>query len=157
MGSHASFRAVLDAVRRIVQELRLSSVEAERKVGLSGAQLFVLRQLATGAPLSLTEVAARTLTHQSSVSVVAQKLVRLGLVARRASSRDARRAELTLTARGARTLRRAPPVAQDRLVEAVSLLRPQQRRALAALLSTLVDSMGARSKTPALFFEDPRA
>jgi hypothetical protein len=44
MGSNASdepVRVVLDCVRRIVRALRDSSREAERRVGISGAQLFV--------------------------------------------------------------------------------------------------------------------
>ena len=58
----------MDAVRRIVQALRRSSVAASSAVGLSGAQLFVLQQLSLAEkPLSLADLAARTLTDQSSV------------------------------------------------------------------------------------------
>ena len=39
-------RMILDAIRRIVQALRVASREAEASVGLSGAQLFVLQKLA---------------------------------------------------------------------------------------------------------------
>jgi DNA-binding MarR family transcriptional regulator len=60
---------VLDAVRRIVQALRESSRQAERQVGLSGAQLFVLQKLAESPASSVNELAARTHTHQSSVSL----------------------------------------------------------------------------------------
>src|SRR6266851_1467874 len=63
MGSHASaeaVRAVLDCVRRIVRALRESSREAERKVGISGAQLFVLQQIAAGQARSVSELADRT-------------------------------------------------------------------------------------------------
>src|SRR5215217_2732988 len=63
-------RAVLDAIRRIVRVLRVSSRAAEKQVGLSGAQLFVLHKLEDAPALSLNELADRTRTHQSSVSVV---------------------------------------------------------------------------------------
>ena len=85
MGSHASAdaRAVLDAIRRIVRLLRQSARAAERRTGMSAAQLFVLQQLrSAGGALTPGELAERTLTHQSSVSVVARRLVDGGLVKR---------------------------------------------------------------------------
>lgn len=81
-------RAVLDAIRHIVRVLRVSSRAAEKHVGLSAAQLFALHTLAEGRTLSVNEVAQRTFTHQSSVSVVVQRLVRRGLVTRNASQQD---------------------------------------------------------------------
>src|ERR1700750_2387985 len=101
-------RAVLDAFRRIVQGLRESSRAAEQHAGVSGAQLFVLRTLAEAPRLSLNELAERTRTHQSSVSAVVARLARARLVERGTAAGDARRAELSLTARGRRRLRSAP-------------------------------------------------
>jgi len=45
-GRAGQVQAALDALRRIVQGLQLYSAQAERRTGLSGAQLFVLQQLA---------------------------------------------------------------------------------------------------------------
>ena len=81
-------RAVLDSIRRIVRALRESSRKTERSVGLGAAQLFVLQRLAGAPPLSINELADRTLTHQSSVSVVVSRLVRAGLVARTRAAAD---------------------------------------------------------------------
>src|SRR4051794_8130303 len=74
-GGGGDVRAIMDAIRRIVRVLRVSSRAAEKQVGLSGAQLFVLHKLADTPALSLNELADRTRTHQSSVSVVVQRLV----------------------------------------------------------------------------------
>src|SRR5262245_58016101 len=84
-------RRVLDAIRRVVRVLRVSAVEAERTLGLSAAQLFVLHKLGDGQSVSVNELAERTHTHQSSVSVVAQRLVDGGLVRRQESAADGRR------------------------------------------------------------------
>src|SRR3954465_5527311 len=119
-----STRAVLDAVRTIVRALRESSRQAERAGGMSGAQLFVLQRLAGAAPLSLNELAQRTHTHQSSVSVVVTKLARRGLVARARAAADGRRLEITLTPAGRAVLGRAPAAAQERLIAALALLGP---------------------------------
>ena len=146
---------VVDDFRRIVQILRGSARRAERELGVSGAQLFVLQKLAEAPADSLNDLAERTLTHQSSVSVVVARLVERGLVARSRSSEDARRLELSLTAAGRRRLRDAPIVPQLQLVDAVLLLRPRDLQLLARLLRRLVEAMGATRIPPVMFGEDP--
>ncbi|HSR98617.1 MAG TPA: MarR family transcriptional regulator, partial [Kofleriaceae bacterium] len=88
---------VLNGLRRITQALRLSSSVVQDTLGITGAQLFVLHQVAESPGASLRELAERTATDQSSVSVVVSRLVEAGHVARRTSDADARRTELTLT------------------------------------------------------------
>jgi DNA-binding MarR family transcriptional regulator len=149
-------RDVLDAVRHLVRALRLSHHEAERRVGLSAAQLFVLQTLAENEPLSLKEVAARTATDQSSVSVVVGRLVEGGLVRRRRSRSDGRRVDLSLTAKARTVLEKGPPlVAQRILVDAVEALSAPERARLSRLLGKVVASMGAGAGTPGMFFEAP--
>jgi MarR family transcriptional regulator, lower aerobic nicotinate degradation pathway regulator len=152
-------RAVLDSIRRIVRALRESSRAAERSVGLGGAQLFVLQRLAGAPPLSINELAERTLTHQSSVSVVVSRLVQAGLVARNRATSDGRRAEITLTAAGRAVLSRAPAAAQDRLIGALGLLGVPARKELARQLGRLVESMALPPQHPPMFFvaAPPRA
>jgi DNA-binding MarR family transcriptional regulator len=106
-------REVLDAVRRLVRGLRISAGDAERRTGLSMAQFFVLQKLAEASDLSIAELASRTFTDPSSVSVVVARLVRTGLVVRGRDPRDARRARLALTRRGRRLLARAPCAGQE--------------------------------------------
>jgi DNA-binding MarR family transcriptional regulator len=159
MGSHTIARPdretqiALDGLRRVVHLLRVSAHAAEHRSGLSGAQLFVLQQLGEGPAGSLEEIAQRTLTHQSSVSVVASRLVERGLVAREKSASDGRRVELRLTAAGRRLLRRAPATAQGRLITALAGLRARERRNLAGGLSALVAALGIGEGPPQLFFE----
>src|SRR5438067_460677 len=93
-------REVLDAIRRLVQVIRRSAQAAERNVGLSAAQLFVLRKLAEVPSLTVGDLASRTATSQSSASEVANRLVQAGLVTRQRSARDARSVELSLTKSG---------------------------------------------------------
>ncbi|MDB4971386.1 MAG: MarR family transcriptional regulator [Myxococcales bacterium] len=148
---------VLDSIRRIVRILREGSRVSEERVGLSAAQLFVLQKLDPVRPLSLNELAARTLTHQSSVSVVVSRLVELGLVQRRANADDARRLELLPTRRGLALLRRAPAASQDRIIAAIEELSPAKRRALAASLETLVAALGVDERAAPMLFDDEPA
>jgi len=144
----------LDHLRRIVQALRESSRASERLLGVSGAQLFVLQTLAKSHALSLNDLALRTHTHQSTVSVVVKRLVGRSLVQSRPSQSDRRRIELELTASGAALLRRAPAAAQDRLVAGLSALRAKERASLAASLGKLARAMQLDERAPSMFFED---
>jgi DNA-binding MarR family transcriptional regulator len=145
-------RPVLDGIRRLVQSLRLSAREAQSRAGISGAQLFVLQKLAEADAQSVNDLAARTATDQSSVSVVVHRLAGAGLVSRHPDVRDRRRVRLTLTARGRALLRRFPDSAQRRLVRAIESLAPAERRAFAASLARIVSGMGKAA--PSLFFEN---
>jgi DNA-binding MarR family transcriptional regulator len=140
-----------------VQVLRESSREAEKKVGLSGAQLWVVQKLAHESPLSLNELAARTATHQSSVSVVVSRLVELGVVRRAPSKEDARRVELTLTAKGRQLLAHAPAIEHDRLLDGLRRMNEEERATLGQGLTTWLAAIGLDVNEPQMFFEETSA
>ena len=154
-GETARIRAVLDALRRIVRELRLSARDAERAAGISGAQLFVLQALSRERASSLNDLAVRTLTDQSSVSVVVRHLVDRRLVTRREARDDARRVELCLTPAGRRMLARCPEPMQARLFGALGRMGGPELAALTSGLGALVREMGIENEAPRMFFEEP--
>ena len=152
----ADVRRALDALRRIVGALRASSRAAVREAGVTGAQLFVLQQIAEAPGESIGTLARRTLTRQNTVSEVVGRLVRLGLVSRQPSPADGRRAILALTARGDAVVARAPGTLQERLAAGLRKLPPSQRRALADGLDAWVGAAGLDALPLAMFFEAPR-
>jgi len=147
-------RLALDAFRRIVQALRANA--RNDRASLSSAQLFALRQIGEHPGASVNELAALTFTHQSSVSVVVQRLVRRRFVAKASAGDDRRRQCLTLTAAGRDVLRRAPGAIQERLIAAISALPVADRRALANSLGKVAQSVMPRPATthPPMFFEE---
>jgi DNA-binding MarR family transcriptional regulator len=145
---------ILDSFRRIVRVLRESSRAAENRVGLSGAQLFVMSALKKEPQLSINELAERTHTHQSTVSVVVSRLVERGLVARTASAEDGRRLILKLTPEGRALLKRAPDAAQERLVAAIDSLAAAERRKLSSLMAVMVEQMELADQPPGMFFDE---
>ena len=165
MGSHTispalsalEVHAALDDVRRLVQVLRRSAGAAQRQLGISGAQLFVLQRLAEHPGASVGELAEHTATHQSSVSVVARRLIERGLVQRAPSLEDRRRVVLRLTPRGHALLRRAPASPGESLQAALSSLPSPTRRGLAHGLRALLQELGASHLPPSLLFEDERS
>jgi len=146
---------IVNSLRRITQAIRLSSSVVHDTLGITGAQLFVLQQLAEYPGASLRELADRTLTDQSSVSVVVGRLVDAGHVARRVSASDARRSELTLTERGRALLRRSPELAQTRLVASLRGASAVQLRATASVLDRAAGALGSMREPAPMFFEPP--
>jgi DNA-binding MarR family transcriptional regulator len=145
---------IMDALRRVVRALRVSARTAERRFGISGAQLFVLERLAEASAPSVDDLAKRTLTHQSSVSLVLTRLEAHGFVVRRPSKEDARRVEIALTSAGRALARRAPEPAQERLIAGLRRLRPTQLRHLARGLAALARAPEIAGEAPGMFFEE---
>jgi DNA-binding MarR family transcriptional regulator len=149
-------RRILDSVRRLVRLLRRSDRVAQTNVGLSAAQLFVLAELGKTPELSVTELADRTRTHQSSVSVVVSRLVDAGFVARERDSADARRVVLTLTRTGRAALQKAPEIAQERLIAIVDALPAAERKRFADTFETILSGVGESDDVPPMLFEDEK-
>jgi DNA-binding MarR family transcriptional regulator len=145
---------ILDSIRRIFRALRISSRSVERDLGISSAQLYVLQKLKDENGISLNELAARTLTHQSSVSVVVSKLVDQGLVQRKKAASDERCLEISITEAGLALLKKAPEPYQERLIRAIENLGPARRAQLAEGLKSIVEMTEIESGPAPLFFED---
>jgi len=149
-----SSAGTLRALRRLVRALRLADRAAESRLGLSAAQLFVLERLAEGPVGSMAELAGRTLTDASSVSVVVQRLSERGLVVRAVAPDDARRTTLRLSASGKRLLGGAPRSPQAELLDSLEQLTAAERKELERLLERLVRGMGIDENAPTpMFFE----
>lgn len=145
---------VMNALRSIVRALRLSSRAVERAIGISGAQLFVLEQLDEEPAESVNELADRTSTHQSTVSIVVGRLAERGLVNREPAEEDARRMEVSITALGRELLAAAPETAQGRIVAALRRGSPDEVKALADALAALVREMGLSDAPAPMFLEE---
>ena len=148
----ADLRRVFDALRWIVRELRLAQSPVGPAAGLSAAQIFVLHILKEHGGLSMGDLAERTVTDPSSVSVVVRKLHDKGLVGKRPSPEDHRRLLVTLTAAGARVTEQSPIPVQQVLMERMARLAPGQLHSLADLLEQVAPP---REGAPApMFFQD---
>jgi DNA-binding MarR family transcriptional regulator len=159
MGSHTpSFagdvRATLDGLRRIVQFLRTSSLDTKRRLNLSAAQLFALQQVATFPGASINDLATHTFTHQSSVSVVVQRLVERRLVVKVTSKDDRRRVRLAITEAGRQVLKKSPQPAQERLIAGIASLKASDRHCLVDALTTIARTLTPNAAPPPMLFEE---
>lgn len=135
---------ILGAIRQLARALRLFDREAQARYGISAAQMLVLHALEQDEVLSLNALAERTATDQSSASVVVHRLIDAGYVTRTAHKEDRRHVELRVTAKGRTMLRKSPPPAQEKILEAVEALPPRERKQLAGLLERFVQGLGER-------------
>ncbi len=144
-------------IRALVAALQTSARAVEARTGLTNAQLFLLRQIASGREPTVNDLAEQARAAQSSVSVVVARLVRAGHVTRGRVAGDGRRVALTVTPRGRAALRRAPPPAAERLLGALGRLAPTDLRSIGRGLGALLGELEAGSTEAApLLFEPPR-
>ncbi len=148
-----SLTEILDAFRTLVHALQVGSRSSEERVGLTGAQLFVLEKLRNTTGMTVNELATATHTHQSTVSVVVSRLVEKELVSRVRSPKDARVQQLSITKKGALKLDRAPATVQEQLVTALKKLSTSEQAQLALMLKRVLADAGLSEVKPELFLE----
>ena len=143
----------MNAVRQIVRALRTAQAASERDLGVSAAQLFVLREIdKSGAP-TIGQLASRTATCQSSVSEVVARLASHDLVVRDRSTTDRRRASITLTRSGRALLARSPETVQERLLSAFQRLTSDRQELIADGLEEWIREAGLSDVATSMFFE----
>ncbi|HEY1079043.1 MAG TPA: MarR family transcriptional regulator [Bdellovibrio sp.] len=137
---------VMDCIRQIFKALRVSSSQFEKELGLSAAQIFVLKKLKEEPGLSINDLADRTTTHQSSVSVVVKKLEEQGLVLRATSQEDSRRVVVSLSIAGEQKLNEIPRTVQEQMTDSLLKMSPEKIQALSNLMKEFVSSAGIAEK-----------
>lgn len=152
-GTEDSTARAMDALRSIVRAIGALSRTSTSSNGVSGAQLFALRQIAETPGLSLNDLAARTLARQSSVSELASRLEERGYIKRSASETDARALQLTLTAKGRRAIVDSRTTAQERLISGLQRLPKAKRAELAESLEQWLAAAGFADVPPTMFGE----
>jgi DNA-binding MarR family transcriptional regulator len=146
--------SVLNSFRSLVKELRLADRAGLKEYGLGASQIYVLHELKRDSPLSINDLAARMATDQSTVSVVVSRLIEKGFVARERAEADARRLDLTLTAKGLLTVRKLPPPIQHLIIAGVQRLPPARAKALAQSLREICRVLGIDEQHPPLLMDN---
>lgn len=147
-------RAILNRIRQLVRILRSFEKEAQARFGLGAAQMFIVHVLRQQDRLSLNELAKKTATDQSSVSVAVTRLVDEGYVRREVGRQDRRHVELSLTEKGRALLRGAPPAAQERIMAGVQAMSPDDRAQLMRLLDDVISGVAGEIREAPMLFQD---
>jgi DNA-binding MarR family transcriptional regulator len=136
--------------RQIFRAAKQHFSSVERAVGVTGAQLWALREMRDRPGLKVTELAEAMALHQSTVSNLLEALSRQGLVERRRSDIDQRVVHCFLSTTGKRLVRKAPEPARGVLPDALAALPASELRKLNRSLRVLLEHM--RVKAPSAAF-----
>ena len=140
---------VLRQFRLIYGSVRKHFRDVEAACGVSGSQIWVLRDVAVSPDTGVSELAKRLSIHQSTCSQLVEKLVAAGLISKVRSKADQRRVGLRVTDAGMRLLRKAPGPAEGLLPEALRQLPEVALRTLEVNLDQLINHLQVDDKTDA--------
>jgi len=146
-------QSIMDSLRRIVRALRTASRTTESNLGLRTGQTFVLQQLINHEPLSLNELAEKTYSHQSTVSVVVNSLVKDGYICRKERPGDRRFLVLESTPKAKALFKKKVQPIQEQFSNVIMDMNIKDSAELARLLELFVSKANLASETPHFFFE----
>lgn len=136
--------AVLRSFRVIFGSVREHFREVKQSCGVSGSQVWILHEISRTEGIGISELAARLSVHQSTCSLLVNKLVRAKRVVKTRSRIDQRRVGLAITKRGRQVLRRAPGPPEGVLPEAVSALSAVKLRNLYRGLQAVIGELDVK-------------
>ena len=109
--------AVIIELRKIIQVIDRNSKRLVRRVGLTGPQLVILKQISSFKQASVGDIARQVSLSQGTVTGILERLEKRNLIVRQRSSEDRRRVLVQITQAGDRLLAKAPPLFQEDFVE----------------------------------------
>lgn len=133
------FRTVFNAVRNHFRSM-------ERSVGVSGAQVWALSQVAANPGIGVGQLARKMDIHQSTASNLVRALLASGLVISEKGEEDRRAVQLHATARGLKALSRAPAPLTGLLPDALRRLDKATLERLDRDLDRLIAELKADPK-----------
>jgi DNA-binding MarR family transcriptional regulator len=145
---------VVQGLRRVVRALQSFSQDIYRNYGLTAPQLWALKTLQRQGPLAVGRLAQELAVHQSSLSLLIDRLETRGLVRRRRSRQDGRVVELVLTTRGRDLAAEAPEAAQGRLRHALEQMPAARVKEIRQAVERVVEAMEASDVEARFFFAD---
>jgi DNA-binding MarR family transcriptional regulator len=108
---------------------------------ISGSQLWLLREIETAPGIGISSLASRLSIHQSTCSLLTEKLVRNRFAARKKDRDDQRRVGLFITHKGSTCLRNAPRPGEEILPKALATLPDTSLRKLQRELQKVVGAL----------------
>lgn len=140
---------VLRQFRLIYGSVKQHFREVEQRCGISGSQVWLLREVATNPGTGVSRLAERLSIHQSTSSLLVEKLVGAGLLTKARSAEDQRRVGLEVTRAGQQLLKNVPGPAEGVLPEALRQLPDASLQTLNANLEQLIGLLTVRDENDA--------
>lgn len=140
----------LKKFRQIVSSAQQHFRRIEDQCGLSGAQLWVLREVEGHPGQRVSDLAKAMSLHLSTASNLLDKLAKRNLIRRERSDRDQRIVHLFLTEEGMRIIASAPQPARGVLPEALNRLSDEVLDNLNRSLAQVLDEIEVSDQESAM-------
>lgn len=132
---------VLQQFRVIYGTMRQYFRELEACCGLSGSQMWVLQEVERSPEIGITDLAGRLGIHQSTCSLLVERLVARRCLTKKRQSRDLRRVGLCLADEGRKAIAALPGPAEGVLPEALSAIPEVALKTLHINLDELISHL----------------
>jgi DNA-binding MarR family transcriptional regulator len=136
---------VLISLRRIMQAIDLHSKSLNKKYGITGPQLVILRELSEYKEISVGELAKTVSLGQATVTGVLNRLEKRGFITRRRSEKDQRRVLIRATETCKKLLDEAPSPLQETFLNQFEKLQNWEQHMVLSSLQRMVVMMGAKA------------
>ncbi len=134
------FRIIFGAVRQHFREI-------ESTCGISGSQLWLLHEISTHPELGVSRLAENLSIHQSTCSLLVEKLVKKQLVKKQRLTEDQRKVGLLVTAAGHAVLAKAPQPVDGILPQVLASMEMDALKNLKTSLELVVSKLDTKSGT----------
>lgn len=132
---------ILETLVYLYTESRRVTKELARQHGLTGPQVTAIKVLENFGALSLTDLSARMSATNSTMTGIADRMERDGLVERTRSETDRRVVQIALTEKGRQLAAQIPIASMALFAEALRSLDERDRRDLTRILRKLTDEV----------------
>jgi DNA-binding MarR family transcriptional regulator len=147
---------VLVSLRRIPRATSIHSRKLSRSVGITAAQLVVLRAVNAKDGVTASEVAKAVSLSQATITTILSRLEERDLLKRARSSVDRRRIHVSLTEAGRQVLAEAPKPLQEEFSRRFEALPSWEQHQLVSSLERIAVMMDAEELDAApLLTENP--
>ena len=138
-----TYDQVLVSLRQIIRAIDLHSKRLERESGLTGPQLLVMQLIGDSGQITASVIARNISLSQATVTSILDRLERKGLLVRERSSDDKRKVMVSLTAAGAKALKKAPALLQESFITAFNRLEDWEQALILSSLQRVANMMNA--------------
>jgi DNA-binding MarR family transcriptional regulator len=135
---------ILQSLRRLYKALNTTSQELQAKYGVTLAQAWALFSILDSGSLSLRKLSKMMFVRPSTASVVIERLISKGYVAKNRLENDQRTINIALTEAGTQFLKRIPRFDGGHLAQGLAALGPDDLDKVYEGLLTLVNILNAQ-------------
>ncbi len=132
---------VLKKFRIIYGSVRQHFREIEQTCGVTGSQLWIMQEISATAGIGISDLAEKLAIHQSTCSLLVDKLVVRKLVIKERSKQDQRRVGLRLAVEAVKLLKKSPGPAEGILPEALRALPAGTIKSLDSSLAKVIEQL----------------